>query len=336
MDNKESESSLPLVSIIMPVYNTAAFLPAALDSILAQTYPAWEAILVDDGSTDDSGAICDSYAARDRRFRVIHKINAGVSAARNIGLDAARGEYIGFVDSDDWADPAMIATMVDDLERNDADVAKCGFRTVEQDRTHEPSRGPFRIIDGGQAARLLYENKKIRSFLWDKLYRRSIFNVRFPEGRVYEDMHVLLWVLANAREVTVNSKPLYNYRQRGDSIVHTGTIDNKRQLTDAFEERYHQVMRMKVGGWSARDKKKVYILEILKVCRAVVRFFPHTREADAFLNDMRERLRDTSPGDISVLGPKYMLWLMTLKISPAFFRGTLKATGMKKKKENTF
>lgn len=336
MNTKESESSLPLVSIIMPVYNTAAFLPMALDSIIAQTYSSWEAILVDDGSTDGSGEICDSYAARDPRFRVIHKSNAGVSAARNAGLDAARGEYIGFVDSDDWADPGMFATLVADMERNDADVAKCGFRTVEKDRTHEPSSGSLRVIDGGHAARLLYENKKIRSFLWDKLYRRSIFNVRFPEGRIYEDMCVLLWVLANARKVTLNPTPLYNYRQRGDSIVHTGTIDNKRQLTDAVADRYRQVMNMKVGGWSARDKKKVYILEILKVCCAIVRYFPHTPEADSFLDELRGRLRDTSPGDITVLGPKYMLWFTTLKISPAFFRGTLNATSIKRKKEKTF
>lgn len=326
----------PKLSIIIPAYNVEPFLPKCLDSVLAQNFTDWEAIVVDDGSTDGTGAICDAYAARDSRFKVIHSPNKGISSARNTGLANARGEFIGFVDSDDWADPDMFATLLDDMIKNDADIAKCGYRTVEQNRTIEPLSGTFRIIDGGHASRLLYEDKKIQSFLWDKLYRRNILNIRFPHGRVYEDMFVLLQVLAHARRITINPAPLYNYRQRKNSIVHTKTIDNKRQLIDAVCERYNQVMGMNVEGWSDRDKKKVYILTILRVCRDVVRQFPHTPETDAFLAELRRRLSETSPMDMTVLGPKSAFRLLVLNISTSFFRRTLTATHLKRKKKKLF
>lgn len=330
------QTKTPKLSIIIPAYNVESFLPKCLDSVLAQNFTDWEAIVVDDGSTDGTGAICDEYAARDSRFKVIHSRNKGISSARNTGLANSRGEFIGFVDSDDWVDPDMFATLLDDMVKNNADIAKCGYRIVEQNRTIEPPTGTFRIIDGGHASRLLYEDKKIQSFLWDKLYRRSLLNVRFPQGRVYEDMFVLLQVVANARRITINPAPLYNYRQRRNSIVHTRTIDNKRQLIDAVCERYHQVMMMNVEGWTDRDKKKIYILTILRVCRDVVRQFPHTFETDAFLEELRGRLKETSPMDLTVLGPKSVIRLLALNISPSFFRRTVNAAHLKRKKKKLF
>lgn len=336
-DHKSMEqTTTPKLSIIIPAYNVETFLPKCLDSVLAQNFTDWEAIIVDDGSTDGTGAICDDYAARDPRFKVIHSPNKGISSARNTGLANAKGEFIGFVDSDDWIEPDMFATLLDDIIKNDADIAKCGYRTVEQNRTTVPTTGSFRVIDGGNAARLMYEDKKIQSFLWDKLYRRSILNVRFPQGRVYEDMYVLLQVLANARKITVNPTPLYNYRQRKNSIVHTKTIDNKRQFIEAVCERYHQVIGMNVDGWSDRDKKKVYILTILRTCRDVVRQFPHTPETDAFLEELRSRLSETSPMDMTVLGPKSAFRLLVLNISTSLFRTALNTTHLKRKKKKLF
>lgn len=138
----------PLISIIVPVYNTAAYLRRCLDSILSQTYGHWEAILVDDGSTDGSGAICEEYASRDSRFQVTHRPNSGVAATRNAGLDAATGEYIGFVDSDDWIEPDMFRSMVMAILSRRADIATCNVRIVYPNKTAiKKSTEEFRVVD---------------------------------------------------------------------------------------------------------------------------------------------------------------------------------------------
>ena len=123
----------PAVSIIVPVYNTERFLNRCIDSVLAQTYSDWELLLVDDGSTDSSGSICDEYATQDSRIRVFHKENGGVSSARNLGLDYARGEWITFVDSDDYIAPDMIEKLYETQKRNNADITVCGYRWVDKE-----------------------------------------------------------------------------------------------------------------------------------------------------------------------------------------------------------
>ena len=122
-----SDSSVPKISIIVPVYKVEQYLYRCLDSIVAQTFTDWECLLIDDGSPDDSGAICDEYAEKDSRFRVIHQKNSGVSAARNAGLAVARGEWIGFVDSDDWIEPDFCKTLLVAIEQTGKDCATCGY-----------------------------------------------------------------------------------------------------------------------------------------------------------------------------------------------------------------
>ena len=128
----------PDVSILIPVYNEEVYLPRCLDSIVGQTLQSWELLLVDDGSTDRSGSICDSYAARDSRIRVIHQENAGISAARNAGLAAAAGKYIGFVDSDDWIAPEMFQRLLTIAGETDCPLVMCDARTVYADGRSEP------------------------------------------------------------------------------------------------------------------------------------------------------------------------------------------------------
>ena len=169
----------PLISVIVPVYNVEAWLPRCGDSILSQTYENLEILLVDDGSTDDSGLICEEYAKKDTRIRVIHKENGGLSSARNSGLDAASGEYIGFVDSDDWIEPEMYAEMLSLMLKSDAQIV-CAGRYDVAGGTGEKTVGlcPKRQeqVSGEELAGRIFLWDHCDSSACDKLYRRELFD----------------------------------------------------------------------------------------------------------------------------------------------------------------
>ena len=203
----------PKVSIIFPVYNVKEYLPKCLDSIANQTIRDFECILLDDGSSDSSGIICDSFAANDKRFSVVHLENGGVSRARNEGIKRAKGEYLGFVDSDDWIDPEMFESLYRDAKNYNADISICG---VYEDRP------PKKIIEmtSVQAKICMFSNDGFRGYSVNKLGRRELFeNVRFDEGiRCYEDLIFFYRLFSNCSKVVWNGKPLYHY------FRHEGTL----------------------------------------------------------------------------------------------------------------
>lgn len=167
-----------------------------------QTYRNLEIILVDDGSTDGSGAICDRYAERDVRAKVIHQENAGVAAARNAGLDAAAGDYIGWVDSDDWIEPQMFERMLDSAEAYRADIVICGRQEIYPERCFLSGWQQLDVLNKEQAIALLVEDDLVKSYLWDKLWRRELFeDIRIPELRVFEDMAVMYQLFMRAEQV---------------------------------------------------------------------------------------------------------------------------------------
>lgn len=210
----------PEISIIVPVYNAVLYLRPCLDSIASQSFSDWECILVDDGSCDESGSICDEYAARDARFRVVHRANGGVSAARNTGLAACRGRYIGWVDSDDLIHRDLFQRLHSLIVEYDADVAQVGMDKLYT--THSEPR-PFVetivVYDRGQAATELLKGKRIESYLWNKLFRREIIDFVFPEGMTFEDVYVTpLWI-RNVKKMVCAPDVLYSYRKRKGSIT---------------------------------------------------------------------------------------------------------------------
>ena len=253
-----------LVSVIVPLYNVEAYLPACLDSLRAQTHRDFEVILVDDGSGDGSGAICDAYAAKDERFCVLHQANAGVAAARNAGLDRARGSHISFVDSDDEVSPRFLETLL----AADADVAQCGFATergglagagapaggqalggapapAANCEGHARAAGQaapvpaFERMSGRDASRALQlDGTGTWGVLWNKLYRASLFEgVRFPAGRQHEDEFAVWRTLWAAANVATCAEPLYFYRQRPGSIMAAGVNARSLDALVALEER---------------------------------------------------------------------------------------------------
>ena len=214
-----------MVSIIVPVYNVGAYLRKCLDSILNQTYRELEILVIDDGSTDRSGRICDEYR-KDRRVRVFHTENRGLSCARNLGLDEAKGEWIGFVDADDWIEPDMYELLIEKAVETGADIVECGwFREYPKStkiRKAETScySLSLKAIEALLQGRLSYS-------VWDKVWKKELFShIRFPEGRVSEDIAVTYKLLEKANLVTGISVPLYHYLQRDSSITRTYNMDN--------------------------------------------------------------------------------------------------------------
>lgn len=212
----------PEISIIVPVYKVERYLRQCLDSITAQTFSNWECILVDDGSPDASGAICDEYAARDSRFRVIHRSNGGLSAARNTGIEASRAPYIGFVDSDDWIEPEMFATLHDLITTHDTDVAQISlineYRTISR-----PKPGVPRTVcyDRRQMVRHLFSGDTVPDYMWMKLFRRNVIGTPFPEGKVFEDIHTFNSWIKYIDSIVVSPALMYHYRRRQGSIVNS-------------------------------------------------------------------------------------------------------------------
>lgn len=222
-----------LISIIVPVYNVESYLEQCIDSILAQTYKDLEIILVDDGSTDQSGDICDRYAEKDSRVRVVHQVNSGSSRARNAGLKICHGDYLGFVDSDDYIDPDMYKILLDNLLREDADISACESYDVFPDHTEiSGNEKAYFIFSGKEAAKSLFVRSKsfsggVKRVVWNKLYKRSVFFTRgrmciaFPEKTNYGvDNYVTPMILYRTHRVVYSGRYLYFYRQRKGSVVH--------------------------------------------------------------------------------------------------------------------
>lgn len=210
-----------LISVIVPVYKVEKYLNRCIDSIIKQTYHNLEIILVDDGSPDNSGKICDEYAKKDKRIKVIHKQNGGLSDARNCALDIATGDYIGFVDSDDYIKEDMFETLYNLCEEKEADISIISFYEMIEDRIIEVrDSGELQILDKIEAIKELLLDTKIQSYAWNKLFKKELFtNIRFPTGKNFEDIATTLILFEKCNKIVRLEEPKYYYLRRNDSIV---------------------------------------------------------------------------------------------------------------------
>lgn len=229
----------PKISVIVPVYKVEPYLRKCLDSIVSQTYENLEIILVDDGSPDNCGAICDEYATRDERIRVIHQLNRGLSAARNAGLDFATGDYIGFVDSDDWLEADFFSYLIGGVQHWNADIAQCTFSVDSPRFSRKVGYEADACMSRDKAIGELLKNDRMTNNVWNKLFRRYMFGeVRFPEGRIYEDVAVSYRLLEQADTVLVRPEVKYHYVMRTSGIVLSDSITDKMDCWHATQERY--------------------------------------------------------------------------------------------------
>lgn len=213
--------TLPLISIIVPVYNVKEYLEKCLESICGQTYKNLEIILINDGSSDGSGELCDLFAQRDGRIKVIHQANAGQSAARNRGLDIAQGEYFGFVDSDDWIEPDMYEFLYRLLKENGADISICAhYRDKRGKSVAKYSSGEQFVFTHDEAIRALTVDKHVRNYMFDKLFRRCLFEgITFPVNRVFEDLAICYRLFYGAEKIVLQDTPKYHYVIREGSTM---------------------------------------------------------------------------------------------------------------------
>ncbi len=232
----------PLISVIVPVYGVEDYLRQCVDSILAQTHQNLEIILVDDGSPDNCPAICDEYAQKDPRVRVVHKKNGGLSDARNAGLDVATGAYIGFVDSDDWIMPDMYEYLLHGIVGYRSEISYCGFVNVHDTWADYPNVQVDRVCTAETALNDLFFDR-LGNFSWNKLFKAELWEgVRFPVGKNFEDIRIMHKLFEQARRVTILKEPKYYYRIRQGSIMHDASLANRWSVYTAIMDRYRDIV----------------------------------------------------------------------------------------------
>lgn len=213
---------MQLISIIVPVYNVEKYLPQCIESIINQTYENLEIILVDDGSTDKSGSICDEYSEKDKRICTIHKENGGLSDARNVAIDIAKGEYLTFVDSDDYITKDYIEYLYKIIIEDNADISICSkLNFYENIQLKEPkSSGEMKKFTGLEAMENMFYQKDINPSACFKLYRKELFEgIRYPKGKLYEDLGTTYKIFFKANKVIWSPAQKYFYLQRQNSIM---------------------------------------------------------------------------------------------------------------------
>lgn len=222
----ENAEKMPELSIIVPIYKVEKYLDECIQSILHQTFTDFELILVDDGSPDACPQMCDAAAEQDSRVRVIHQKNGGLSAARNTGIEAARGNWLGFVDSDDFVAPDMYEKLYHAAVNAGADCAMCSVQLTHEDGSRMDTPPQWKVYGGGYAGKeilktITWKNNAPYLVAWNKLYRREVFRtLRYPVGRINEDVFVFAELFDTIKKVACVEQPLYFYRQRKDSIIH--------------------------------------------------------------------------------------------------------------------
>ena len=314
----------PLISVIVPVYRVQEYLERCVKSILSQTYKNLEVILVDDGSPDQCPAICDACAEKDARVKVIHQENKGLSGARNAGIDAASGEYLAFVDSDDYVSPHFIEELYQLLQDTGCAIGQCRFSYVKGDGLVEEGDSAFCIYRGESLMEQLYgPEEKATCFVvaWNKLYRAELFKetgIRYPEGRIHEDEATTYRLFHEAKKLAFLDRALYGYyTENGGSITSVFSAKRLQWLT-AHEER---IAFFKKNGY-----EKLLPAAYRKLCDACITFYfrctEQVKDAEELKKELRKRLetyRANGAAWIAALPLKTRMGYELFSMSPGLY-----------------
>ena len=318
-----------MISVVVPIYNSEKYLRQCIDSLINQVYSNLEIILVDDGSTDLSGAICDEYALKDARIRVIHQKNARIAAARNAGIDAARGEYITFIDSDDYILPNTYSTALSLMAKYGADIVQWdlqylvegSFQTSVNDSNKiVPEHVDFVTSNMGAIKIMLDTHHPDGRFnnicqccncVWPKLFKRELFdNIRFPLGKEYEDLRIVHRLYYNAEKIVFTNDRFSVYRLRNDSVVHSmsskGIIDG----VEAFEDKYKMIKECNLP-----EGKKLLPLAAHNFLASIVTAYPGVRGKKE-IQDLKKIIKNADEMEKNLKGISDRLTYMVLRISP--------------------
>lgn len=320
-----------LISIIVPVYNVEQYLSRCIDSIIDQTYTNLEIILVDDGSPDRCGEMCEEYAARDKRIKVIHKENGGLSEARNAGIDASSGKYLMFVDSDDYIAPDMVKKLYDALVAADADMSICNFKYIwenadEEDKSFNQNL-PIKdeITSSGEVlSHSLFEPKSWFWIVsWNKLYKYELFdNIRFPKGKIHEDEFIAHRIFYKCKRIAGVSGQLYFYWQRKGSIMSERNKDFTAYLNKIEAHMDRALFLYEKGYFDAAARYyKAIVLETGLKYSEMKMFDKHTKE---WLITVTKQIRQLYLKMTPKSGFKDFVHYSMFMISPRLYWGYLR------------
>ena len=331
---KDDGGSSPALSIIVPFYKVEKYACGCIESILSQSFTDFELILVDDGSPDRCGEICDRYAAKDVRIFVVHKCNGGLSSARNAGLEIAKADIIGFVDGDDTVEPDMFLEMVRAMKETGADIVVCGVNMVYSGNNvkRQPWQSEYRKMYSSEEALAKIFDGEWDNYVWNKIYRRSIIDPKFPDGLKYEDIRVMPHWFGNASHICQTSFTGYNYLQRQDSIVRE--IDKSAQL-QYLTALFSQVDFIKSSRYKERfynDRLLFAVSRGIGIARDYARVHNFDEQTRDMFDSVLEILHPYESEFISVLGGKQLKRYNLIKSDKKKFYRRVKLQGMFKLK----
>lgn len=242
----QKKNNLPLITVVVPIYKTEKYLRECVDSILNQSYKNLEILLIDDGSPDQCGEICDNYQKADSRIKVIHQKNQGLSGARNAAIDIAKGKYITFVDSDDWISDNMIESLYEYMQNKKVQMTVCSFESFFEDGTAISSNLEtcVYIYSKEKALDCFLFNDYLTPCVCGKLYAIDLWkNVRCPEGKLFEDQFTTYKLIDLCEKIVFTTMPMYHYRKHSDSIGHSTFNKKTYHLYDAIHEEYEYIIK---------------------------------------------------------------------------------------------
>ena len=306
----------PLISVIVPIYKVESYLDRCVKSIVEQTYDHLEIILVDDGSPDNCPVLCDAWAERDRRIKVIHKKNGGLSDARNAGLAAASGGLICFIDSDDWIEPEFLSALYYAMEQTGAEIAECATQYVAENgaviKTRKAAPEP---LDRTEALRRLVLEDGVYQTVWNKLYRREVIQgIPFAVGKYNEDEFWTYQVFDRIHKLATVETPLYNYLQRGTSIIGVGY--NIRRL-DGLEARFRRMEYLQKYAALACLTRQQFTLDCMWHLQCVLRCLSgqELQTARETILSFNARTPKVAQKDLT-LNWKYRIWYVLFRLMP--------------------
>jgi glycosyltransferase involved in cell wall biosynthesis len=288
---------LPKISIIVPIYNIERHVEQCIASIISQTITDLEIILVNDGSTDNSGEICDQFASIDKRIRVIHKKNGGLSDARNKGIESAKGDFIGFVDGDDFIEPKMYETLYNLNIKHSADISTCKISTIRNNKTSKEKKytNKTTIFNSYEAIKFMYGGKLTGYSACNKLYSSKLFEeIKFPNNRIFEDAAIMYKLYDNANKIVQIDWPFYNYVYREQSITHSkfsekrfDIVKNYCETTEFMKQKYPNMCEMlDVMYYSSLRNMLVDIVNE----KNIIRNYPYIKKISQLIKEFRHEI----------------------------------------------
>lgn len=309
---------MKLLSVIIPVFNAEKYLLQCVNSVRNQTYKDLEIILINDGSTDDSLKICQELSLKDERIRLINQANAGGGTARNVGLNLAKGEFIAFVDSDDYISPYMYEIMLKYMNA-DIDIVECSYTNVYSDDYFEMNKINSNILfeqyDASMAMEEHLKDTKFRQLIWNKVFRKSVTKeVRFPEGKGIDDEFWTYKAIGNSRKLSIINAVLYAYRQQENSVMHTINADNRIRTVIAKVER-HEYIKRNYPELVALSNQVLWFTAVY--CGQLVYLDCEIADKKKELNDIKKivKLYPISTSGMKLLQPKQRIWMWLAKLN---------------------